>query len=239
MARAGWGTQEMRVVQRSSTVDWNRVWRNLRGSWISEDRQSAWYSVIHDIVPTNERLFAIHLVHIAYCVIAAGQTRYYTAWQNVPMGQRSGEWTRRRMAMILRVDQKYIPSDWLLTQYFHFWPPRRQRAILWILAHFVWYRMQGQRRQTLTDYIEYMRRSRWKAHTYTSRQQKVGNYLDILYLDANELQGLHDGATRYKADECQSGLAPTPRWVTGNTEYPDSNLTRTQRWVQTLPDHEL
>ena len=58
-------------------------------------------------------------------------------------------------------------------------------------------------------------------------------------LDAKELQGLHEGATRYKADECQSGLAPTHRWVTGNTEYPDSNLTRSQRWVQIIPDHEL
>jgi len=91
------------------------------------------------------------------------------------------EWTRRRLAMILRVDPRYIPSDWLLTPYFHFWPPWRQRAILWILVNFVWYRMQEQQRQTLTDHVDYMRRSRWMTHTYTSRPQKVGNNLNILW----------------------------------------------------------
>jgi len=142
MARAGRGTQEIRVVQRSLTIDWNRIWRNLRVSWVSEDRQSTWYSVIHDIVPTNERLFAMHLVDTASCRQCGRPETLLHRLTECAHGTEIWEWTRRRMAMILRVDPRYIPSDRLLTPYFNFWPPRRLRAIQWILAHIVWYRMQ-------------------------------------------------------------------------------------------------
>jgi hypothetical protein len=148
---------------------------------VSEDRKSTWYSVIHDVVPTNERLFAIHLVATASCRQCGTPDTILHHLTECAHGMEIWEWTRRRMAVILRVDSRHIPSGWLLTPYFHFWFPKRQQAIMWILApHFVWYRMQGQWRQTLTDYIDCMRRSRWKAHTYTARQKKVGNYLSVL-----------------------------------------------------------
>jgi len=44
MDRAGNVTQEMRIVRSSPTVNWNRVWRNLHSSWVSEDRISTWYA---------------------------------------------------------------------------------------------------------------------------------------------------------------------------------------------------
>jgi hypothetical protein len=64
--------------------------------------------------------------------------------------------------------------------HFCFWPPRKQRAILWTLAHLVWYRMQGRRRQSLIDYIDFMRRARWKAYLHPKRRQQMGNDLVVL-----------------------------------------------------------
>jgi hypothetical protein len=53
MERAGRVTQEMCIVRRSPTVNWNRVWRNVHNSWVSEDKILTWYTVIYDIVPTK------------------------------------------------------------------------------------------------------------------------------------------------------------------------------------------
>ena len=85
-------------------------------------------------------------------------------------------WTKERLALLLRMDPRHIPDDWCLRPQFLLWPPPRHKAILWILAHFVSYRMQ-QRQLSLTDYIDFMRRARWKSYQETSGMQRVGNYL--------------------------------------------------------------
>ena len=55
------GDQERRVTQKHPTIPCTRVWTTLHTAWISERLKSLWYTVIRDIVPTNERLAAIHL----------------------------------------------------------------------------------------------------------------------------------------------------------------------------------
>jgi len=180
---------------------------------------------IHDIVPTKERLFAIHLIDTGSCRQCGTPDTILHRLTECAQGTEIWEWTRHQMAMILRVDQRHIPSDWLLTPYFQFRPPQRQRVIMWILAHLVWCRMQGQRPQTLADYIDYMRRSRWKAYTHTARQEKVGNYLGILYAQC----------TRRTTEMRNQNLADNHR----NTNPPPTLTEQyAQRQIQTIPDHE-
>jgi hypothetical protein len=68
-------TMEMRVVQKSPNTDWDRVWRNLHASCGSEVVPPAWYLVIHELIPTNERLATIHLVDSTHADSAEDQTR--------------------------------------------------------------------------------------------------------------------------------------------------------------------
>ena len=51
----------MRIVQKRPNIQWDLVWRNLHTSCVPEDFRSAWYVVIHDILPTRERLATINL----------------------------------------------------------------------------------------------------------------------------------------------------------------------------------
>jgi len=51
----------MRVTQKHPSILWTRVWTTLHAAWASERLKSLWYTVIHEIVPTNERLAAIQL----------------------------------------------------------------------------------------------------------------------------------------------------------------------------------
>jgi len=39
------------------------------------------------------------------------------------------------MGIILRMDHKFIPQEWVLRPASLNWPPQRHAAILWILAH--------------------------------------------------------------------------------------------------------
>jgi hypothetical protein len=95
-------------------------------------------------------------------------------------GREIWKWTRKRIAWILRTDPVWIPQERTLRPQFHIWPPRRHRAVLWIIAHMVWYRIQESRTPSAQENFDFLRRARWKAYQDTGRMKKIGNYLTIL-----------------------------------------------------------
>jgi hypothetical protein len=177
-------TMEMRVVQKSPNTDWDRVWRTLHVSCVSEAVQSeavqsAWYLVIHELFPTNERLATIYLLESDTCRQCGRPDTLTHRLMECDNGTAIWDWTRRQVVTMLRTDPRHISKEWVLG-HFQFWPPRKQWAILWTLPHLVWYRIQGRRRQSLIDYIDFMRRSRWKAYQHPKRLQQMGKYLIVL-----------------------------------------------------------
>jgi hypothetical protein len=96
-------------------------------------------------------------------------------------GERMWGWTRNKIAMILRMDPRYIPTDWIVRPNFRLWPPKRHRAVLWFVAQHATYRNK-QHRQILTmeDYMDFLRRQKWKFYQRPKRMELVGNYLSIL-----------------------------------------------------------
>jgi acetone carboxylase gamma subunit len=67
MKAATRGSREMRITQLHPDTQWMQVWKNLHLAWMSEKIASMWYIVVHDIVPTNERLHEIWLVQSDRC----------------------------------------------------------------------------------------------------------------------------------------------------------------------------
>jgi hypothetical protein len=49
------------------TTDWERVWANLHATWAADSIKVNWFKVIHDILPTNERLHVIRLAGSPLC----------------------------------------------------------------------------------------------------------------------------------------------------------------------------
>jgi hypothetical protein len=92
-------------------------------------------------------------------------------------------WTCQRLAMILRADWRRIPMDWLIRLGFQLWPPKRRRVVLWILANFVAFRLKEGRTQSLLDYYDFLRRTRWTLEQIGSHSRNVGNYLSVITLD--------------------------------------------------------
>jgi hypothetical protein len=60
-------SREMRITQKHPETNWKQVWKNLHTARVTEDTKSIWYTVIHGIVPTNERLYTIKLVESGLC----------------------------------------------------------------------------------------------------------------------------------------------------------------------------
>jgi hypothetical protein len=67
LAMAERGTRNMRVTQIRCSTNWTLVWKNLHSAWVSEQSKSTWYTVIHYIIPNNERLYTIRLVESDRC----------------------------------------------------------------------------------------------------------------------------------------------------------------------------
>ena len=131
-----------------------QVLKNLHTTWISEEIASMWYIVVYDIMPTNERLHTIRLVESDRCGRCG--RRDTLAHRLTECNEGTAIWlcTRERIAQMLRTDPRRIPTDWCLRSHFQLWPPQRHKAILWLLAHLVMYRMEQQRHLSLLDYID-------------------------------------------------------------------------------------
>jgi hypothetical protein len=140
------------------------------------------------------------------------------------------EWARQRVAMILRTDWRRIPSDWLLRRDFKLWPPKRHRAVVWILANFVVFRLQAGRAQTLLDYYDFLRRTRWKLEHPGSRSRSVGNCLSVIIVDDHRKSAARPNVIQ--------GVRPS--WINRRTmRVHSSPHTRTKSDITCYPYCEL
>jgi hypothetical protein len=83
--------------------------------------------------------------------------------------------------LVLRINACYLSDDWPIQPQFNLWPRQRHGAALWIPAFFVYFRVQHPDQPNLLDYVDFIRRARWKAHSLLQRLKKFGNYLTVLY----------------------------------------------------------
>ena len=177
MAQAWGGTKEMRIATLYPNTQWTRVWQNLQAVWTSEKIRAEWYKVIHDIVPTNVRLARINLSDTDRCRLCGRlDTLIHRLTECKEMLDIWG-WTRRRIGIMLRTSPKHIPPEWTIRPSFDMGPPQRRRAILWVLAHIIYYSQHNRNQLSLVDYADFLRRARWKTYQRSRRQERVGNYL--------------------------------------------------------------
>ena len=174
------GSDLMRIVRKYPDADWKRLWINLHTAWISDAQTSTWYTVIHDITPTKVRLAAINLSETNRCSTCGEDDTIQHRLTQCGASKLIWNWTRERIAAVTSTNPLEVPEERALRPDFHIRPPQRHKAIMWMLAHLVDYHIQGQRRISLLDYIDFMRQVRWKADSRPTRPTAVGSYLTVL-----------------------------------------------------------
>ena len=55
--RAAAGSPEMHIQKLWPNTDWTRKWKNLKDAPISDNKRCICYQVVHDLTPTNVRLY--------------------------------------------------------------------------------------------------------------------------------------------------------------------------------------
>jgi hypothetical protein len=68
----------------------------------------------------------------------------------------------------------------LLQPDFNFYPPQRQRAVIWLMGHTVYYVITSQDMMSLEDYVEFLKRTRWKTYNKKGGRQIFGNNLTVI-----------------------------------------------------------
>ena len=61
ISRSEIGMQEMRITKMWPTTNWNAVWKNIHDTPVPEGTKAAWYKVIHNILPINDRFYKVRM----------------------------------------------------------------------------------------------------------------------------------------------------------------------------------
>jgi len=152
---------------------WSIVCKNLGEA--PGDTKAACSKVDHDILPTNERIYRIRMVHTDTCRKCVRMDTLAHHLTECGDGEQIWTWTKQRLAWKLRTVPERIPRQWLLRLHFTLWPPRGRRPVLWILAKLFVLRTQQQRELTSQDFIDIMKRSKWKRYQ-PHKRERVGKY---------------------------------------------------------------
>ena len=86
----------MRIRQLHPSIDWERIWNNLHACWTTVTVRVNWYGVIHDILPTNERLHKILLVDSPHCSQCGETDTVQHRMTECGEGTTIWNWTKRR-----------------------------------------------------------------------------------------------------------------------------------------------
>jgi hypothetical protein len=109
IAIAGNRTRNMRIQLLHPTTHWDRVWENL----MELGRRTP-----YEIVPTNERLYTTRLTDSTLCKHCLELYTIMHSLTECGEWERIWDWTRKRIAWILRTDPARIPRDWTLRPQF-------------------------------------------------------------------------------------------------------------------------
>ena len=178
MALATKEIRDMRVINLHPDTQWTRVWHNLHVAWVSEELKAVWHTAIHDIIPTHDRLAKKRFRDSNLCNLCGRADTIQQRLTECTDGAAICKRTRSQIATILSTQPANVRPEWTVRPCFQFWIPQRHGAVLWLLAHMIYYRLQ--RRVTSDDYADFLRRARWKVYQKARRQDKVGDYLCML-----------------------------------------------------------
>ena len=168
MIRVISGNREMHITRFQPQVKWTTVSKNLHETPVPDTSRATWYRVIHDIIPTNVRLHNIRLAPTDSCRNCGKKDTIEHRIVDCGEGVQMWTWTKKQIAKIMRTEPSSIPESWTTCPQFTLWPPQRNRAVLWLLANITTFRTQRQRNLTLQDFLQFLKRTRWKLLSYTT-----------------------------------------------------------------------
>ena len=151
--RATAGHPEMRAEKLRPNIDRAQTSKNLNEVPVPETTRGVWYRVIHEIIPTNERLHRITMVQTVTC--------RKRAWKETSRPPSTSLWWRKiDMGLFKNPNSEDIKDDsasdtWRLDNT----PSISHMASQETLAKVIIFRLQQKTNLTLQDYMDLLQRS--------------------------------------------------------------------------------
>jgi len=180
LSNAASSAQEMRIVKMRPQTNWDLAWKNLTATPVPRQEVMTWYRVIHDIIPTNIQFNRIRMTNTESCSECGQSDTLVHRLISCGEGSRTWNWLQSRIARIMRTSEAQVPSERLIQPQFKLWPPQRHRAVLWMLALYVGFRLNNPRTLKSQDLMDFLQRSKWKTYTRNNRRGMVANFLVVL-----------------------------------------------------------
>jgi hypothetical protein len=114
MLQARLNPKAMRIETLHPYSNWVLTWKTLWDAPIPIATRTWWYQIIHDIIPTTQRLHAIGISQADTCRLFTGNDTLLHRLVKCGDGPEQWAWMRGRMAANLRMDKNWIPDTWLI-----------------------------------------------------------------------------------------------------------------------------
>ena len=134
---------ELRIVCTFPWVDWECVWKTLNPRGVHDTTKikkvcrNTWHH------SHQWRLTAVQLTDSGACSQCVHPDSPQHRIIECGEGPIIRNWTRQKLGIILRIDHKFIPQEWILRPDFLHWPPQSHAAISWPISSTVACRHTG------------------------------------------------------------------------------------------------
>ncbi|XP_046987229.1 adhesion G protein-coupled receptor B1-like [Schistocerca americana] len=166
--------------------DWPQVWKNLSEKAIPPEARDTWYKVVHNKIPTNERLARIAMRESPHCEVCneidTAEHRF-----TCPTSQAIWETCRKMVALMNRADHRTIEATALTIPAAKGFPRPKRVATMWtfaMTAHAIIAKKQTDGVQFLTDLWEEHKRAKRKNNYRQTFQNYLQIALDAAFKDA-------------------------------------------------------
>lgn len=153
-------TPLMRLLQLvPPNTDFRQLWRNISAPHLPAKVRSTWYMVVHDIVPTKERLYRIRMSasdSCSYCGQGDSILHRLTSCPRVRPVYIQAQAFLQRIHFPINRQEQFIRPDYLTT------PRTRQNSALWIIGHTIHFLVNTDGQLDKDLYSAYLKRTRWK-----------------------------------------------------------------------------
>lgn len=152
---------KMRIERHlNQNINISQIWKNIDIKGIPIHVKSVWYSIIHDILPSRERLHRIFMIETDKCPYCNNTETILHRVFECHILQAMWDQSTIYLQCLLPANHVWLYPYKLLWPDFCFSPHSKHKAVLWIIAHTLYYSFQNYGHVHKDDYIHYIKNAK-------------------------------------------------------------------------------
>ena len=126
-----------KIVYKFDNLPWDEIWGRLNLPVLVSEVRDLMFMLIHNILPTRDRLARLRRRQDALCSAEDGIESAEHLFTACTRTQVAWAWARRKIIHLMPVSNIY-PSDFELI-HLAFEPNTMEKEIVWLISHYCWY----------------------------------------------------------------------------------------------------